>query len=179
MWSSKKKLEKLASKILIDYIKFWNIAEYIKNKRLNYYVPQAMICNCISNFHVGGQDFGGSFFKSVKLQQKYCRGKKSQYNKTCTYWIYRECVSTGAAGARTRRFLGHHFLHPLFLRLLVLCAPADFKVQSSLFSFYRTDCTRRFKFLFWTSLSSINLFSTIMCTIPVKEWPHLDHWPLN
>ena len=32
---------------------------------------------------------------------------------------------------------------------------------------------------FWTSLSSINLFSTTMCTIPVKEWPHLDHWPLN
>ena len=44
----------------------------------------------------------------------------------------RECVSTGAAGARTRRSFGHHLLHPLFLRLLVLCAPADFKVQSSL-----------------------------------------------
>ena len=36
----------------------------------------------------------------------------------------RECVSTGAAGAQTRRFLGHHLLHPLILRLLVLCAPA-------------------------------------------------------
>ena len=44
----------------------------------------------------------------------------------------RECVSTGAAGARTRRSLGHHLLHPLILRLLVLCAPADFETQSSL-----------------------------------------------
>ena len=32
---------------------------------------------------------------------------------------------------------------------------------------------------FWISLSSINLFSTTICTISVKEWPHLDHWPLN
>jgi hypothetical protein len=36
----------------------------------------------------------------------------------------------GAAGARTRRSLGHHLLHPLILRLLVLCA--DFEAQSSL-----------------------------------------------
>ena len=43
-----------------------------------------------------------------------------------------ECVRTGAAGARTRRFLGHHLLHPLILRLLVLCAPADFEAQRSL-----------------------------------------------
>ena len=40
------------------------------------------------------------------------------------YLNFRECVSTGAAGARTCRFLGHHLLHPLILRLLVLCAPA-------------------------------------------------------
>ena len=32
----------------------------------------------------------------------------------------RECVSTGA---RTHRSQGHHLLHPLILRLLVLCAP--------------------------------------------------------
>jgi hypothetical protein len=44
----------------------------------------------------------------------------------------RECVSTGAAGARTHRSLGHHLLHPLILRLLVLCALADFEAQSSL-----------------------------------------------
>ena len=35
----------------------------------------------------------------------------------------RECISRGAAGARTRRSLGHHLLHPLILRLLVLSAP--------------------------------------------------------
>ena len=40
------------------------------------------------------------------------------------YLQIRESVSTGAAGARTRRSLGHHLLHPLILRLLVLCAPA-------------------------------------------------------
>ena len=44
----------------------------------------------------------------------------------------RECVRAGAAGACTRRSLGHHLLHPLILRLLVLCAPADFEAQRSL-----------------------------------------------
>ena len=44
------------------------------------------------------------------------------------YWP-RECVSTGAAGGRTRRFSEHHLLHPLILRLLVLCAPADFEAH--------------------------------------------------
>ena len=38
--------------------------------------------------------------------------------------LLRECVSTGAAGARTHRSLGHHLLNPLILRLLVLSAPA-------------------------------------------------------
>ena len=33
--------------------------------------------------------------------------------------------------------------------------------------------------IFWTSFSSIKLFSTTIRTIPVKEWLHLDHWPLN
>ena len=41
--------------------------------------------------------------------------------------VIRECVSTGAAGAQTRRSLGHHLLHPLILRLLVLSAPTDFE----------------------------------------------------
>ena len=31
---------------------------------------------------------------------------------------FRECVSTGAAGAQTRKSLGHHLLHLLILRLL-------------------------------------------------------------
>ena len=46
--------------------------------------------------------------------------------------VYRECVRAGAAGAGTCRSLGYHLLHPLILRLLVLCAPADFEAQSSL-----------------------------------------------
>ena len=37
----------------------------------------------------------------------------------------RECVSTGAAGAQTRRSLGYHLLHLLILRLLVLCAQVN------------------------------------------------------
>ena len=45
---------------------------------------------------------------------------------------FRECVGTGAAGTQTRRSLGHPLLHPLNLRLLVLCAPTDFEAQSSL-----------------------------------------------
>ena len=45
---------------------------------------------------------------------------------------FRECGRAGGAGSRTRRSLGHHLLHPLILRLLVLCAPADFEAQSSL-----------------------------------------------
>ena len=35
--------------------------------------------------------------------------------------LNRECVRAGAVGARTRRYLGHHLLHPLILKLLVLC----------------------------------------------------------
>ena len=42
----------------------------------------------------------------------------------------RKCVSMGAAGARTRRSLGHHLLHPLILRLLVLCAPAVLRLRA-------------------------------------------------
>ena len=38
--------------------------------------------------------------------------------------LIRECVRAGAAGSRTRRSLGHHLLHPLILRLVVLYAPA-------------------------------------------------------
>ena len=54
---------------------------------------------------------------------------KGNSGPTFTYFVYllslsRECVSMGAVGARTRRSLKHHLLHPLILRLLVLCAPA-------------------------------------------------------
>ena len=44
------------------------------------------------------------------------------------FWdIGRECVSTGAAGAQS---LGHHSLHPLILRILVLCAPAVLRTRA-------------------------------------------------
>ena len=40
---------------------------------------------------------------------------------------FRECVR---AGAGTRRSLGHHLLHPLILRLIVLCAPAVLRLRA-------------------------------------------------
>ena len=52
--------------------------------------------------------------------------------ETQNHAMFRECVSTDAAGAHTRRSLGHHLLHPLILRLLVLSVPDDFEAQSSL-----------------------------------------------
>ena len=57
--------------------------------------------------------FSRKKFRSDFLQNPYFKGS-----------TFRECVRAGAAGARTRRSLGHHLLHPLILRLLVLCAPA-------------------------------------------------------
>ena len=47
-------------------------------------------------------------------------------------WYIRERVSTGAVGAHNRRSLGYHLLHPLILRLSVLCVPNYFEAQSSL-----------------------------------------------
>ena len=86
-----------------------------------------------------GQIYGGNFNKFSSLSQNILTLPRPKYtgdviplNMTTANSIPRECVSTGAAGARTRRSFGHHLLHLLFLRLLVLCAPADFKVQSSL-----------------------------------------------
>ena len=49
-------------------------------------------------------------------------------------WLtFRECFGTGAAGARTRRSLAHHLLHPQILRPRAL--------------FYKKDCTRSSEFL--------------------------------
>ena len=48
-------------------------------------------------------------------------------------WLFlRECVSTTAVGAQIRRSLRHHLLHPLILRLLWLCASANFEAHNSL-----------------------------------------------
>ena len=69
----------------------------------------------------------GLIFRSI---HSTCQGCILKYYKVRS--PFRECVSTGAAGTRTRRFLGHHLLYPLILRLLLLCAPADFEAQSSL-----------------------------------------------
>ena len=49
---------------------------------------------------------------------------------SCSNETVRECVRVGAAGGRTRRSLGHHLMHPLILRLLVLCAPAVLKPRA-------------------------------------------------
>ena len=81
------------------------------------------------------------FFCLVHLQHqndfatsKFFRTGPNQIFQTNSYNLYlsRECVSTGAAGAGTRRSLEHQLWHLLILRLLVLCALADFEAQSSL-----------------------------------------------
>ena len=54
--------------------------------------------------------------QDIQLHHKVCI--------PCPVQLRRKFVSTGAAGARTRRSLGHHLLHPLILRLLVPCTPA-------------------------------------------------------
>ena len=51
-------------------------------------------------------------------------------------YVCRECVSTGAAGARTRRFLEHHLLHPLILRLLVLLSSFSYKTGTAVLAMY-------------------------------------------
>ena len=69
--------------------------------------------------------------------------------------------SMGAAGAQTRRSLEHHLLHPLILRLLVLCAPADFDTQSS----PGYACTRRSKFLTHSLIWLVRVRLIIICII--------------
>ena len=61
-----------------------------------------------------------SFVELIFSQRENSTLFTSVYNFE-KYIGIRECVR---AGARTRRSLGHHLLHPLILRLLVLCAPA-------------------------------------------------------
>ena len=83
----------------------------------------------------------GRIYLYVQIDKDICRytGIKLRecHHKVQVTWdkrlTRRECVNTGAAGAQTRRSLGHHLLHPLILRPRAL--------------FYRTDCTRRSKFL--------------------------------
>ena len=64
--------------------------------------------------------------EEMDAKKKFVTDEKKKYVKL---HIFRECVR---AGAGTRRSLGYHLLHPLILKLLVLCAPADFEDQSSL-----------------------------------------------
>jgi hypothetical protein len=66
----------------------------------------------------------------MSIVYMYLKVSKSQriFSTFSIKYLCRECVRVGA---RTRRYLGHHLLHPLILRLLVLCAPAEFEAQSS------------------------------------------------
>ena len=86
-------------------------------------------------------NFGDTKWISLLHTQGLCWCQK--LTTIMTNRIFRECVSMDAAGARTHRSLRHHLLHPLKLRLLVLCAPTDFETQSS----PGCSCTLRSKFL--------------------------------
>ena len=63
-------------------------------------------------------------FMSSFKSWNFCSLYKIRQPRRWSLVLTRKCVSMGAAGARTRRSLGHHLLHPLILRLLVLCVPA-------------------------------------------------------
>ena len=76
--------------------------------------------------------------------------------------LIRECVRTGAEGAQTRRSLGHHLLHPLILRLLVLYVHPLILRPRALF--YRTDCTRRSKFLTHALLINVAMTKKFLIT---------------
>ena len=58
------------------------------------------------------------------LRSLFSMVKRDSKSTHLQFSLTQGIVSTGAAGAQTRRSLGHHLLHPLILRLLVLCAPA-------------------------------------------------------
>ena len=57
----------------------------------------------------------------------------------------RDCISTGAAGEQTRRFLWHYILHPQIWAFSTMYWNPQSLRPGALF--YRTDCTCRSKFL--------------------------------
>ena len=84
---------------------------------------QFLLCCCVET-RVVILPFSKEVFKSMKAWIVYGRSllktivceltmtRKKHQNEFCNY---RECVRTGAAGARTRRCLEHHLLHPQIL----------------------------------------------------------------
>ena len=75
-------------------------------------------------------------FLFVNLKQDPVMHELSQHYTvveiSSKWYIFRECISTGAASVQTCRSLGHHSLHLRILRLLMPYAPADFEAYSYL-----------------------------------------------
>ena len=92
--------------------------------------------------------FGPIIVKNLEIGQKRLRSFGFFYTKketnTKLHRLIRECISTGVAGAQTRRSLGHHLLHPLIqipnafpefscteLVLLSYCELGDARISAS------------------------------------------------
>ena len=110
-WSNNRGTKNVLSK------KFQIFSTIMCRKYMYLFTDQALLEKYLQSFVelIFSQRENSTLFTSVYNFEKYIG--------------IRECVR---AGARTRRSLGHHLLHLLILRLLVLCAPADFEAQSSL-----------------------------------------------
>ena len=88
------------------------------------------MCNLLHGFDI--------YLVNVKTMRKIAQifvafSEKLNFKKNAFKSTSRECVSTGAVGAQTRRSLRHHLLHPLILRLLVqlvLFAPTVLKPRA-------------------------------------------------
>ena len=74
---------------------------------------------CCNHFRVSNDPQGQLYVGWLRAWWERGMGYKVPFELDNTDNL-RECVSTGAAGAQTCRSLGHHPLHPLILRLLVL-----------------------------------------------------------
>ena len=106
-----------------------------------YYCYQQTIFRIMSTYYVWKLNVR---YQQYPISKETYIFQRRPISKSCLKSLAR----CSGPGAWTCRSLWHYLFHPL-LRLLVLCAPADFEAQISLF---RTDCTRRFKFLTHTLL---------------------------
>ena len=112
---------------------FWSWIGYQQTTKFN---QSLKISNFKTNHHFSSTKRRLVFRKIFRLEktglwQNMYRRQLIQFVLK-SWGLIRECVSTGAAGAQSRRSLEHHLLHPLLLRLLILCAPAVLRPRAHL-----------------------------------------------
>ena len=94
---------------------FWSWIGYQQTTKFN---QSLKISNFKTNHHFSSTKRRLVFRKIFRLEktglwQNMYRRQLIQFVLK-SWGLIRECVSTGAAGAQTRRSLGHQLLHPLF-----------------------------------------------------------------